>query len=245
MYELISFIVALITAIGVYLGPQLADRKRAHRERRYAHLEDLKKHVFEPLLKFLRDFQRGLIRNATESHLLLYPLETSERHLKPNWIRNLESSTNHELLADLPNHFPTFAQKMESFRTTLNEEPRYLKLWLELAESVDRKIKAQRMADLFGERSPSYAEIVIRILLEVPPDNWPNFYNRLSGLSPELKSQHEQLLRELKDDEEILRKRNALIELNDRFEKESGFLVNELEKIILSRKELHGKCRFV
>lgn len=252
----------IITAAGVFIGPQLTEKYRRRRE----HFERLKSEIFGPWLSELEKYydcefniKVDRISEVAFGPIIIYTFDL-----------DLEKKY---LFKDIEKHFPDIMKDWRTFKEGLSEYgERCLSFFREIGVRAEKKaelplrdkvfIKDRCISRGFVERiynklisevsgkHPSYQEIepTIKGLNKegVYEIGWTNtagdYYFFASGSKDEMK-RCKSIFKELGEDLEYKKKAKELIELTKNLKGHIKKIRNRLEEII-EMKKLPGGCQY-
>jgi hypothetical protein len=246
--EIVTLAAAIITAVGVFLGPYVAERIRKRGEARQIHLSRIKDSCLSPLVvatgeiwKYVRideaaTFDFGMIgklkRDYRKANLATYA--------DPRFFDPL-------LYEDLKNHFPDLSKQIDQLNSTALDGE-YIAFQKSRSELLMKLYAffSPFVVSKYGQKPNENQQFINRAvvasllrILEMSSDEWPNMYNSLRELGERVAIDEMIKKSELEPDKsEFKRTYYDIISQLDK-------LRNEISKLIESEKPLRGKCSYV
>lgn len=249
----------IITAIGVFYGPRLAEKYR----RRHEHFERLRSEIFGPWLSELE-----------KPHEFEFNIKVDDFRLKNVYTFDIDLEKK-SLFKDVKKHFPDIIKDWETFKKEFQEyNERYRSLFRDIEGRAEKKAELPlRDKEFMKDRCISmrfvehiYYKIIsevsgkhswyqqIKLVITEPKDK--GIYYGLFGINESPREEYfyasgskdemekcKSIFEELGEDRDYKKKAKELIELTKDIEEYIKKLKNRLEEIIETKK-LPGRCQY-
>lgn len=254
-YTDVTLAVLVVTAIGVFLGPLLAERKKKLNERRNSHFNKIKNECLKPLIASITEtlWNNFTLREAN------YNYQSSLQHkdylnsgltdikLWYSLTRNVnrpDLTLNNLLCDDLQNHFPELKESIDEVQKFLDTHCREYEikrneLVIKLFEILESKIRYTDVQQQNNEIGMVVCTALFCVL-DYDRSYWPNYYN-ITNSNGTLK-----IIRETIDNQEEIKSLGKVVKsIHDKARSKLPHLQIEMEKIIDYERDMKGKCNYI